>query len=659
MTPSSNAGYLLHPIRGLEVFVDDQPAKLTRLSLHDGEARLPSISPRGDEVPLRMRARGLSPSFAIASIDHNRSDDDGWIVRFGLRWHSTDDIRRVGEWLAELRASNLAQPAVQAPLEVIEDRASTERNRSLLRALATLHQDVRMRSAEWDLAGAELPPPSQWPTTHFLVDVRTALVDYHFRIGECEGDGRREVGLMRVHHRREARSRAPQGVRLRGPHPLFHNTVGGAESDTLDLAIVQLSPSRIWCRCDLGRDLLYPGLELPWAEVGWKGGRVGLELRVSHVEDDERDGTLAVLDVLPGSRDLALWHQQATRVCHPHTFIDGKTPDLLYDLYGKSGYFHISGRSPEDFERHRDEFTRFSRRLGGAPRLGSQVTWRSLDGLDGSVTFLNAWDRSTLIYQLAREHLRPLALSGHRALYDLYVRATEHALRQGMEWYVVFVQHGGARFSRLVNRDFPALYDDGRRSTVQPFRCWEIPTGHLPATLEVRTPTQGEVEGWLVQLGTRQCSAYLDALDLVPGRIDFRTPAKRFAAAGMSRGRTLRVATDAGRMAAMATFEHIDDGAHLFGLLDCVRIDRITADPVLHWQAQFALLTDAQEYYRRLGKDRFVFMEELPRQGPKPEERPPVPGAINLGDADIACFRTDLSIELVEQVARAVGRPSE
>ncbi len=47
-------------------------------------------------------------------------------------------------------------------------------------------------------------------------------------------------------------------------------------------------------------------------------------------------------------------------------------------------------------------------------------------------------------------------------------------------------------------------------------------------------------------------------------------------------------------------------------------------------------------------------MEEFDDEAP---ERPPIDCAVNLGDADMACFRTDLSIELVEQVARAVGRP--
>jgi hypothetical protein len=378
---------------------------------------------------------------------------------------------------------------------------------------------------------------------------------------------------------------------------------------------------------------------------------------VVSLEDDEADGVRCVFEVSPDSVDFSSWCHQASRVCHPHTFVDGRASEELYDLYGKSGYFHISGKAPGDFEADRADFAAFSRKLSMSQTLGSQVTWRSLDGLDGTVTFLNAWSSSSLIYQLAREHARPLALSGHRALFDLYVRATEHTVRAGMDWYVVYVQHEGARFSRLVNRDFPALYADGVRAVVEPFRAWEVRTSSssMRPALDIREPTSDEIDGWLNALARTKSPAYLQALDLESSTIEFKTPHDRFQRAGIRRERVLRTAlAPDGRILAIATFEHIDSGAHLFGLLDCVRVYVRTADATLGQMATAALLANAQLHYGDLGKDKFVYMETFDDQA---TERPPIEGAVNLGDADMACFRTDLSIELVEQVARAVGRP--
>jgi hypothetical protein len=244
-------------------------------------------------------------------------------------------------------------------------------------------------------------------------------------------------------------------------------------------------------------------------------------------------------------------------------------------------------------------------------------------------------------------------MSGSRPLYDLYLRATEHVIRHGADWLVVFVQHAGARFSKRVNRDLPLRFADGKRSHVSSFRAWEVPTLHGGDSHGERVtcsePTAEELRQWLADLAGRRDPAYLAGYDLVPERALLLEPEARFERAGLARQRVFRVAKVDGSPVAMAWIEQVSDGVHLFGLLDSVRIDCFAPlDTTTENLVRRALVREAQLHLGALGKRKLMFFDEALGSAP-------VPGALNLGDADQALFSTELCLDLIEEVAIAVG----
>ncbi len=650
----ARAGYHLNPgATGLraELAGLGTPVELRRLSLHDGEVAFPV---------------GVAPPFGAGAVFAIRLESERWgrhaLVlrarcsfihgskgrRVALFEHapSQPDAQQLHQLLEGLRESNQAHSdwRTSAPLEEIGE--PRDRIAGLLEAMVLLHRGLRVHSRNGDqIPSSHLRDESRWPSGGFTVDVRAPRADYVFHVGARPEDGSaRPMRLLRTAMRSESRAAAPPRTMLAIEHRLLPEAVSAqVEALSRRTLVVVKNPDM----------LLYPGMELPGSRLRWKGGELELDLVVGDSIRDPVHGRCQELRVRLESPDLDRWRAEVDRVCHPHARLHPGDDGALWDLYARSGYLNISAKEPELFEHLRSDFERVTKKMATAPELGAQVTWRSMDGLDGSVTFLNAWERSALIYQLARAHERPLWMSGSRPLYDLYLRATEHVMAQGAEWLVVFVQHAGARFSRCVNRDFALSVADRRRSHVSPFRAWEVPTLRVDRPLEgqvtCREPTPGELRVWLADLGLRRSHAYLAGYDLLPRRAALRQPKARFARVGEWRERVFRVAHLDGAPVAMAWIESIADGFHLFGLLDAIRIDHfVSLDAASRALVRRALVREAQVHLGGLGKHRVTFFDEDMGAAP-------VAGAVNLGDADQALFSTDLCPELIEEVAIAVG----
>jgi len=648
------AGYHLNPgTAGVcaRLAAVDTAVELRRLSLHDGAIAFPAgarppfdrgavfairlESPRWSGEPLVLRARCRE----IHSAGGQR------IVGFG-HTPSREDARRLHALLEALQESNQAHSdwRTSAPLEEIGEPKA--RIAALLEAMVLLHRELRVSAKDGSrIPSSHLRDSRRWPSGAFTVDVRAPRADYVFDVGDLPPDGGpRPMRLLRTALRSESRAAAPPRTTLAFEHRLHPEPVAiEVEAVSRRTLVVRKDPAM----------LFYPGMELPGAQLRWKGGELELDLVVGDSIRDPVHGRCQELRVRFGSAELDEWRAEVDRVCHPHARLD-PAPDALWELYARSGYLRISDKEPEFFEHLKADFHRVTELFAAHPELGAQVTWRSLDGIDGSVTFLNAWERSALIYQLARDNERPLWMSGSRPLYDLYLRATEHVMAHDAKWLVVFVQHAGARFSRGVNRDFPRSLADGQRAHVSAFRPWEVPTlradGRATGPITCTEPTTAETRHWLSDMRSRRPFAYLAGYDLLPRRVMLREPGARFARAGGDRGRVLRLAWVDGAPVAMAWIESVADGFHLFGLLDSIRIDHFAPlDEKTTALVRAALVREAQIHLGSLGKRRVVFFDEAMGSAP-------VPGAVNLGDADQALFSTDFCPELIEEVAIAVGK---
>ncbi len=650
----ARAGYLLHPgalgVRA-NVAAVDTPVGIRRLSLHDGEIvfREGAVLPfgRGAVFALHIESDewGARPLVLRARCRDVFKDAGRFRVVFEHA-PTPADARRLHQLLEALHEANQAHSDWRTCPPMHEIGEPRERIAALLEAMVLLHRELRVHSKSGrHIPSSHLREKSRWPKSAFTVDVRAPRADYVFDVGSQPPDGSpRAIRLLRTAMRSESRVSAPPRTHL----DIEHRLVDGRVS----LEVERVSRRVLIVRRPKGM-LLYPGMELPGSTLRWKGGQLRLDLVVGDSVDDPVHGSCQELRVRLESRDLDEWRSQIDRVCHPHAKPHAGDANELWDLYARSGYLNISAKEPEHFEHLRSSFVRAADILVAHPELGAQLTWRSMDGLDGSVTFLNAWERSALIYQLARAAERPLWMSGSRPLYDLYLRATEHVLRHGTEWLVVFVQHAGARFSKTVNRDFPLRFDDGRRSHVSPFRAWEIASmvvDHEGAReVSCSEPTPGELKVWLADLALRRPHPYLAGYDLVPRRAQLREPGARFERAGASRERVFRLARIDGAPVAMAWIETVADGFHLFGLLDSVRIDTFAPlDRAAETLVRRALVREAQLHVAKRGKRQLTFFDEAMGDAP-------VPCAVHLGDADQALYSTELCPELIEEVAIAVG----
>lgn len=641
------AGYRPHPTtRGLRLALDGTPVRASRISAHDAELIVPSL-PMAVNSILQVELGPHSVSYPVTLTDVVK--EEGGETRATVRSviSDRDTLRPLLALFAELRHGNLVTPPLEQEAAFDEVSGPRERIESLLRALGTLHDDVRVRaigapSHPWPIDGRLPDDEDAWPRQRFDVDIRTPMMDYCFQVGP-QRQGPRDIAVVRLNARDEARVAAPHRLEVLAAHPLLAGEV-------VALPVQYVSRKRLICRVDPDRDLLYPGLLLPKSELRWVGGQMSAMLLVRDIESDSQ-GSRAIIEVFPEMMD-ASWTGEVDALCHPNTFLDASDVDAVWELYSQSGYFDISGKGTRAFGPLYEDFVDASERIAAHPEVGSQIKWRSGASVDGTVTFLRAFDRSAIQFQLARTRKRAMCLSGHRALYDMYRRAVEHGLRHGVEWHMVYVQKEGARFSRLINHEFPARFaSDPRQACVVSFRPWEMPTERIapPSTeVVVEEPTSGVLDGWLTSLADRRPAAYLESLDLVPSRAHSPATSKRFAEAGLMRRRAYRIARVGGRPMAMATLDVVSDGVHLFGLLDACRIDVWHSGELLRWALVAALLEDARDFYASAGKAKFVYFDES-------HGAAPVSDATSLGDADMACFSATLSARWIEEVALATG----
>jgi hypothetical protein len=97
---------------------------------------------------------------------------------------------------------------------------------------------------------------------------------------------------------------------------------------------------------------------------------------------------------------------------------------------------------------------------------------------------------------------------------------------------------------------------------------------------------------------------FLEAHALAP---QLEAPWQAWADAGLRRGREIAVAEREGRLEAAAVLEYGEDGVHLFGLFDVVRIFPINR---LTDETASALLEYAKAFFARLGKSTFLYASE-------------------------------------------------
>ena len=407
----------------------------------------------------------------------------------------------------------------------------------------------------------------------------------------------------------------------------------------------------IWAHAE--EDLLWPGLQVDF-ELSWRAGPpLRLRALVRHVTpmaDTQVDLVgFELLDADP------VYARTLDRMLHPTTSSSTANPGALWELYEESGYFSLSGKRRDDFRPLAASFRDAERKLAEAPEVGGHFVTPIRGPIDASMHHVQLWERSWLIYHVARSpRARSFDDAGHEALTELYRHAYEHAQSFNPNWLVTYVQKV-AKWSRRVHHDIPSAFVDSGEASVTSFQAIELPTQSVfPAdAARVQRLTEAHIEPVRDAIVARYPGPFVEALGLsdLGRRVD---PRGLWRSAGLDRRREVLVALRDGGIEAVAVLDSVQAGVHLFRLADSCRIlDVGGATPA----AYGALLTAASAWFGAQGKPSYVYfrepdapaLDDMPRAGQRAYR--------DLGHAWMTVLSARRIGELLERLDELVTRP--
>lgn len=566
-----------------------------------------------------------------------------WVVDGLDRWHRA--VERVGRISSPTPDPRLGAPDPCLPKQRVARR---------LRALAAEHSRAQVRSLqaaeelwlpgrldperglllEWDPRLAELRAP-------FEVRVEGPFSTLSFvehTLGWGEHPHAQDVTSTR--QRQMRRVAAPSGARV-----LLH---GLGDEQPLDLPMLDVSFGGISARVHEADRRLAPGVELPDVVVTWKGGpqlRFLGEIRHRSPSPFRDSDTIGIqLSGAPESL-RERWAREVENMLYPTTRSHGHDYQSIWELFEASGYFDLSGNRREnlDFLLLRDAFESSYRKLAAAPDLGCLVSYESPTRVEATLAAVRAWSKSWFGFHMARNANRPhLVNSDSSPLKDIHFHVYERAgANPDIDWLVGYVRDD-AGFSGALHRDF-VLTIPG--SCGVPFEVWKLGVSmrgdvYTPSVSEA-TPEQ--VQEVLHRLRGKRPWQYLEAHDLVPQTFHQRELQAEWAFYGLMRERGALVATEGGRIAAAAVLDAVDDGLHLYGLLDTIRLYELEPGGREHFAS---LLLAANEWFFTVGKSSFVCFDE----NDLPEIMRSV-GAKSLGAGMVTMLPRTATPDLLERIS--------
>lgn len=567
-------------------------------------AEVMNVHVPGPEAPLELSLRFVAPP--LDQGRHIVSMLEGWrdlgqleTPRSSPIWTEritrVDRIGRIFEALTARRCRGMAR----SPLGDVE-------------LTAALYDKYDGR-VSWEARGV-------LPSGPFALEVFGFSSVLHFLVEHATyEDGLWSVPLprevVRYRHRKLRRAAAWGGCSARFGHPLWPQV-------RVERELTDLSYEGLCFATQPGEDLLYPGLVLPELEVGLPGRepvRVRAEVRnITGMAVGRRCG----MRVTPlGEREAARWRLLVEEQSHPNTRVSGEWNQGTWELFERSGYFRLSGKSPEHFARLRAEYRDAHERLEGHPRLGYRVV-RPMPGpgndtVEASLSWLKPYSGSWLAHQLAR-HMpggeKPRSNTARDALRDIYLRGFEPAQNDpAVKWFLAYCE-ANVRWVRFTAFDFAEWYQHTGQACMVPFRFMEADARRewpMPEGFTLGAPTEAERAALFERLKATRPEAYREALDLVPERFDLAELKRQWSEAKLTRERDVLVARKDGKALAVGVLETAHPGLNLFHVLDGLRIIPLVDEGTAEGQeAMLALLAGAAEWYRSRGLDVFVHYVE-------------------------------------------------
>ena len=361
------------------------------------------------------------------------------------------------------------------------------------------------------------------------------------------------------------------------------------------------------------------------------------------------------LRVRPASDwDDARWQDQVGELLYPTTRSSATWSADSWELFREAGYFNIHGRSAAHFGLLREAFANVSRRLDTFPDLGVQVVWPSERGIEGSVSLLRICGGAWLGYQLASRSrsARPeVAAPARSVLRDINLRAYGNlANHPEFDWFIQYVPDN-VPWSKWAYRDFPLRYEDSGLASVTTFQALQAECGETrssrPYGCDVGPPSDEELARLLARIAATRPAPYVESLDLIHSRLDLAAARAVWDRAGFTRERGVLIARRDGRAVAGAILDLAEEGLHLFGLLDTVRLFALDEPDDL---AFAALLEAARGWYWARGKRAYAYFREDPTG-----EHVERVGLTDLGTAYLTIISAELLPDFLDHIYEITG----
>jgi hypothetical protein len=330
---------------------------------------------------------------------------------------------------------------------------------------------------------------------------------------------------------------------------------------------------------------------------------------------------------------------------HPRVRTAGEMAEQVWDLYHRSGFFHLSGQTPERFAKLRSRFVHAARRLDTAPQLGFNAVRPSARGVEASLSQLKFYSGSWLGHQLAKLESSPDIGEARLILREIYLGTYERLqFHPDVRWLLGYCK-SDIRWMQRAHIEFVERHQQTGLACSFPFWLTECATepGAAPNP-DVGVATAGQTAQLLEAIARARPWAYVEALDFVPDRFALAPVRREWGDAGFRRERETLVLRRDGQALAAAVLESTDAWVNLFHLLDSVRLFSLVDDADV--VTLFApLLQAARSWYYARGKSTFTCIWEEPKLEPATRL-----GLSNLGEGRLFVLSSDLLPDWLEHV---------
>ncbi len=503
---------------------------------------------------------------------------------------------------------------------VRSNRLAADRIIPRLKALSSFHARALVRSVgspQTPALPARLDPDRgillewspEWATLEgpYEIQVEGPFSTLRFVEDSLSWNGVPSPQTATVTRRRQMRRvSVPSGARV-----ILHGI--GPDNESLNLRMHDVSFGGVSAYIDGAAPHLTRGTEISEIVVTWRGGP-GLRFsgEVRHRSITSRSGAERIGLQLSRARDAQheRWTREVETLLYPTTRGHGHNFEMIWNLYEESGYFDLSEhkRQSSDFQQLRASFEHAYGRLITNPELGSLAYCESATRVEATLTGLRMWSRSWLGMHLARSPMRPhFAGSDSVPLRDIHFHVYERAgANPDLEWIISFVRDDAPRLSKALYTD---LFLSVPGSCAVPFEAWKFNVymrGELlsPGVFQADDSQLAYVLGRLEDI---RPAPYLEAFDLLPETFHQEELRAEWAFHGLFRERAMMVAIEHRRIVAAAVLEAVEDGLHLYGLLDSARLYELEPSGSEYFGP---LLVAANEWFYAMGKSSFVCFEE-------------------------------------------------